>query len=190
MHLNKPRIAALDADQWNEDAQAVMQKFADGGHPDNNPDNIFKTLANHPALLRRWLVFANHVLGKSTLDARDREILILRAGYLCQAEYEWAQHVVIGKRAGLTDAQIKGIAEGPESDALDDRDRLLIRAADELHADQFVSDTTWQSLQAHFETQQLMDIVFTVGQYHLVSMALNSFGVQLDPGLEGFEQTT
>ncbi len=58
---------------------------------------------------------------------------------------------------------------------------------DELHSDAFISDSTWQSLSEHFDTQQMMDIVFTVGQYNLVSMALNSFGVQLDDGLPGWD---
>lgn len=51
--------------------------------------NIFKTLANHPKLGKRWLVFANHIMGKSTLSLRDREILILRIGWLCKSGYEW-----------------------------------------------------------------------------------------------------
>ncbi len=187
MRLKEPRIAPLEADQWNEEAAEVMQRFAARG----NVANIFKTMANHPSLLRRWLVFANHILGKSTLSPRDREILILRIGYLCRAEYEWAQHVVIGKRVGLTDAEIKGIAEGPSTSVFSDpRERLLLQAVDELRNDAFISDATWQALQAHYNQQQLMDIVFTVGQYNLVSMALNSFGVQLDEGLPTFEETT
>jgi hypothetical protein len=66
---------------------------------------------------------------------------------------------------------------------------LLVRATDELHADACLSDATWQALSATYNQQQLMDLVFTVGQYNLVSMALNSFGVQLDDDLEGFEKT-
>jgi 4-carboxymuconolactone decarboxylase len=186
MRLNTPRISPLEADQWDEEAAEVMQQFPGR----SRTFNIFTTMANHPGLLRRWLVFANHVLGKSTLPAREREILILRIGYLCRAEYEWGQHVVIGKRAGLTDAEIKGIAEGPGSEAFGDRDRLLLQAADELRADAFIADGTWRALRDHFNEQQLMDIVFTVGQYNLVSMALNTFGVQLDPGLPTFEETT
>ena len=63
---------------------------------------------------------------------------------------------------------------------------MLLRAADELHRDSRIGDATWSALSAHYETQQLMDLVFTVGQYTLVSMVLNSFGVQLDEGITGF----
>ena len=75
----------------------------------------------------------------------------------------------------------------PDAKGWSDADRLLLKATDELHADAHVSDATWKGLPKHFNTQQLMDIVFTIGQYNLVSMALNSFGVQADPGLPGFD---
>jgi alkylhydroperoxidase family enzyme len=61
-----------------------------------------------------------------------------------------------------------------------------LQAVDELHRDAFITDETWQALSARYDTQQLLDVVFTVGQYNLVSMALNTLGVQLDQGLTGF----
>jgi 4-carboxymuconolactone decarboxylase len=184
MRLTAPRIPALQDGEWSKDAEPVMAPFVSQGRA----HNIFRTLANHPDLMRRWLVFANHVLGKSTLPVRDREILILRVGYLCQSGYEWAQHVQIARRADMTDDDIAAIRSGSESSHFAEQERLLLRAAEELHADAFVSDQTWSGLAQHYNTQQLMDIVFTVGQYTLVSMALNSFGVQLDAGLKGFDQ--
>ena len=63
-----------------------------------------------------------------------------------------------------------------------------MRAADELHNDAFISDATWEALSERFDTQQLIDVIFAVGQYHIVSMALNSLGVQLDEGVKGFER--
>jgi 4-carboxymuconolactone decarboxylase len=184
MRLSEPRISALEADQWNEEAAKVMAPFVS----QRRTYNIFKTLANHPDLMRRWMVFANHVLGKSTLDVRDREILILRIGYLCRSGYEWAQHVEIARRAGMDGETIAAIKAGSGAPGLPEQERLLLRAAEELHGDAFISDETWQGLARHYDTQQLMDIVFTVGQYALVSMALNSFGVQLDEGLEGLDR--
>jgi alkylhydroperoxidase family enzyme len=150
--------------------------------------NIFRTLVVHPKLFKRWLVFANHVLFKSTLPARDREILILRTGWRCRAEYEWGQHVQIGKAAGLSDEEIARIAEGPDAPGWDPFEAALVRAADELHDDQFLSDDTWEALGVRYTPQQLMDAVFAVGQYTLLSMALNTFGVRLDPGVGGFPQ--
>ena len=182
MRLSAPRITPLDEKDWSEEAHRELDRLEGAGRS----FNIFRTLARHPKMLRRWLVFANHVLFKSTLSAREREILILRIGWLCQAEYEFAQHVQIGRRAGLTDADIQRIVDGPDAAGWEPFEAALVRATDELHRDAFVSDATWSALSARYNPQQLMDAVFTVGQYNLVSMALNTLGVQLDPGLEGF----
>ena len=149
--------------------------------------NIFRTLAAHPKLLKRWLVFGNHILYKSTLPPRERELLILRTGWLCRAEYEWGQHVVIGKKAGLSSDEINRIKEGPDAPGWSEQDATLLRAVDELHSQAFISDPVWNALAASYDTQQLLDLIFTVGQYNLVSMALNTLGVQLDEGVAGFE---
>ena len=183
MRLDKPRIAPLRDDQWSEEAKEILAPMVRQGRV----FNIFRTLANHPNLMRRWMVFANHILGKSTLAPRERELLILRIGYLCQAGYEWGQHVLIARQAGMTDAEIRSAKTGPDTPGLSELDRLLLKATDELHADAHVSDATWKGLAALLSPQQLMDVVFTVGQYNLVSMALNSFGVQADAGLPGWD---
>lgn len=182
MKLDAPRLKPIPQADWSDEVQKILQPNVAQG----SVFNIFKTLAHHPDLLRRWLVFGNHVLFKSTLPSRERELVILRIGWLCEAEYEWAQHVKIGKDAGLTDVEIERIKAGPNARGWNEQDTLLLRATDELRRDAFISDATWKGLIAHFDTKQLMDVVFAVGQYNLVSMALNTLGVQLDDGLEGF----
>ena len=181
MRVSVPRVAPLPAEKWDATAKELMGRF------EGEPLNIFKTMANHSELMKRWMVFANHILGKSTLPVRERELVILRIGYLCRSGYEWGQHVLIARRAKITDDEIRRIKVGPEAKGWSEADRLLLKATDELRADAHVSDPTWNGLAKHFNTQQLMDIVFTIGQYNLVSMALNSFGVQADPGLPGFD---
>lgn len=183
MRLDEPRVAPLDEGQWSEEAKEMMQPFVSQGRV----YNIFKTMANHPDLAKRWMVFANHILGKSSLSVRDRELVILRIGYLCQAGYEWGQHVQIARQAGMSDDEIRSCQSGPATPGISELDQLLLQATDELHADAHVSDETWTGLSKHYDTQQMMDLVFTVGQYNLVSMALNSFGVQLDEGLPGWD---
>lgn len=183
MRLNEPRIKALTEDEWDEDVQALLKPFVEQGRV----FNIFRTLANHPDLARRWLVFGNHILGKSTLAVRERELVILRIGYLCQSGYEWGQHVLIARAAGMSDEEIRSCKTGPKTPGLSELDRLLLTATDELHADAHITDATWEGLSKHLSQQQMMDLVFTVGQYNLVSMALNSFGVQPDEGLPGWD---
>ena len=179
-----PRLAMLEADEWDDETREMLEKTRDAAFGDIY--NIFKTLAHHPKALKRWMVFANHVLFKSTLNARDREILILRIGWLCQAEYEWAQHVRIGLREGLDEADIARIKAGPDAAGWADNEALLMRATDELYEDKQIADATWAGLAAHYDTQQMIDIVMTVANYNLVSMLLKTLRVPLDDGLEGF----
>lgn len=183
MRMTTPRIPPLANDEWDDDVKALLAPIAQNGRV----LNIFRTLANHSALARRWMVFANHILGKSTLPLKERELVILRIGYLCQSGYEWGQHVVIARKAGMTEDEILASKSGPETPGLSPLYRLLLLATDELHADAHISDTTWLGLTEHLDQQQMMDLVFTVGQYNLVSMALNSFGVQLDKGVPDWD---
>jgi len=185
MRLSKPRVEPLDLAKADPETREQLDKLAAGGVGGGRVLNIFATLAHHPELMRRWLVFGNHVLGKSTLPARERELAILRVGYLCQSEYEWGQHVLIARRCDISDAEIARVAAGPNAPGWSAPDAAVLRAADELHADQMISDVTWSELVKTWNRQQLMDLVFTIGQYHLVAMALNTFGVQRDPGVPG-----
>jgi alkylhydroperoxidase family enzyme len=157
---------------------------------EGDPMHIFTTLAHHPKLLKYWLVFAGGILSKGRLPGRDREILILRTGWHCQADYEWGHHVEIGQRVGLTDDEILRIALGPDAPGWSEFDAVLLRAADELHHDACLSDSTWGALAARYDTQQLLEVPMTVGQYHLVSMTLNAVGVQREPGVVGLPDTS
>lgn len=155
--------------------------------PDGSVLNIFRTLANHPDLARRWLVFGNHILAKSTLSPRVRELAILRTGWRCQSEYEWGQHVLISLDLGIAGIEIERLQDETISAEWIPSEAAVLRATDELHAEKVISAATWTELTEHFTEQQLMDLVFTVGQYTLVSMALNTFGVQRDKGVPGFD---
>ncbi len=109
--LTTPRIAPLPFAEWHPELRARFERPGGLGEI----LNVMRTLANHPDLFRRWVIFANHFLLKSTLTVRAREILILRTGRLCGAEYEWAQHVPFAARAGLTAGEIRGIAAGADA---------------------------------------------------------------------------
>jgi alkylhydroperoxidase family enzyme len=180
MRLRDPRIPPLPQTEWDAETRELMATL----QRDGRVFNIFATLARHPGLLRRWLVFATHILSKSTLAARERELAILRMGWLCRAEYEWGHHVAIGREAGLTSAEVQRVKQGPDAPGWSPLEAAVLRAADELHADSFIGDATWKALAQHYNVQQLFDLIFTAGQYKLVCMALNSIGVQLEEGYE------
>ncbi|HWN97707.1 MAG TPA: carboxymuconolactone decarboxylase family protein [Blastocatellia bacterium] len=175
--LTTPRIAPV-AEQGRTEAQREMLA--------SRPDfNIYKTLAHHPELYSRWSGLGGFLLNGSSLPPRHREMVMLRMGWLCQSEYEWAQHARIAtSSAGMTDQEVHRIAEGPKAPAWTDFERTLLRMVDELRYEAMVDDLTWRALRAQYSDQQMMEAVFTAAQYQLVSMALNSLGVQLDPGLQ------
>jgi alkylhydroperoxidase family enzyme len=183
MDRRQPRIRPLAESEWTEEIRDVLPTSGSG-----RALNIFTTLARHPKLLKRWLVFGGHVLGKSTLSPRDRELVILRTGYRCKSEYEWGQHAIIARHVGISEEEIRRVTRAPDAGGWDPFEALLLRAADELHDQQTITDATWDALAARYDERQMMDLVFTIGQYTLVSMALNAFGVQRDEGVEGFPE--
>jgi alkylhydroperoxidase family enzyme len=174
-----PRLVPRSA---GEDPQLAELYAKTAGGAGEAPPHVFGTLGHHPDLLRRWLVFSTHVLYKSTLPPRDRELLILRTGWNCRSRYEFSQHVAIGLRCGITAAQIEMVKHGPHA-GWNAADRLLIEAADELHGDSTLGDATWAALTARYTTEQVLDLVAAVGNYHFVAMLVNAARVALDPGV-------
>ena len=187
MRLNAPRIEPVDLDRLDADQRAALAPFldTDGGRGGGGRVlNIFRTLAHAPRALTAFLGWGSYILSKrNTLSARDRELVILRTGYMCRSGYEWTQHKRIGLECELTETEIERIKAGPDSDGWSAIDRAMLRAVDELVADHFVTDATWAAL-APLGDKGRMDLVFTVGQYTQVSMILNSFGIQVEAGWE------
>ena len=189
MRLTAPRIAPLrDEDLTPEQAEALLPMRSGK----MGVLNIFRTLAHAPKALTRFNAWGGYVLSRrNDLPEREREIVILRIGFLCKSGYEFTQHTRIGLEAGLSADEIVRIKQGAGA-GWSDADAALIRAADELNADHFITEPTWTELRGHFTEKQCMDVVFTCGQYTQVSMILNTFGVQLDagqtldPDLKGF----
>jgi alkylhydroperoxidase family enzyme len=188
---DSPRIAPLPPDQWSDEVRAGIAALrpADARHDlqrrNGGPRglNVLGTLARHPELMHAYHSFNGHILFTSTLTPRQRELLVLRVAALRDAEYEWKQHVIVGRDAGLGDDEIARILQGADAPGWDTTDAAMLRAVDELIADAMVADDTWATLAETFDEQQLMDLVFTVGAYELLAMAFRSFGVQLDDDL-------
>ena len=188
-----PRIPALPPQQWPPEMREALAAIRPpeprhpfpeqgGGRPKGL--NILGTFAHHPALARAYHSFNGHVLFATTLDARQRELVVLRVAAVRGSEYEWLQHVVLAADVGLSGDDLARVRTGPEAEGWTPLDRALVRAVDELIADADISDATWAELAAELDTQQLMDLVFTVGAYDLLAMAMRSFGVEIDDDLE------
>lgn len=171
----EPRIAPLPESRWSSEQRAIA-----ASHPDVPVTNDVATYLQHPSLARDILPFERYIAAESTLPARHRELLILRAAWLCRSSYVWARHADAARQAGISAAELRRIAAGPEAAGWDSFEAALLRAADELHVDSFVSDATWTTLAAHYSTEQLIDLVFTVGEFTMISGTVNSLGVEIE----------
>jgi len=191
------RITPLLPSEWDEgilDALGAFPRGLDfvlsrwkGGGVDARGMHVLGTLAHHPTLAKAFLTFNAHVAGASTLAVRVRELVILRISWLRQAEYEFVQHVILGLRAGLTEEEVERVQRGPDAPGWDPLDADLVRATDELHTQARIEQATWERLAARFDTAQLMDLVFLIGCYDVLSMAIKSFATQLEPGVASLD---
>jgi 4-carboxymuconolactone decarboxylase len=172
------RLPPLPADEWDDavdDALAVM--LPKQRRTPEKASNILATFVHHPALTKEFLRFNVHLLLRSTLPTRERELAILRVAHRTNSGYEWFQHVKMGLNEGLTEQDIADLQRG---EAADEFDRTILTGVDELMDKFELSDATWEALGERFDERQRMDFVFTIGCYITVAMALKTFGVELD----------
>lgn len=142
--------------------------------------HLFRTLAHNPALLKSWLRFGGQLLYRSTLPARERELVILRTAMLCGSDYEWGQHVRLAREAGLDDDEIRAVAQRPISEDWNDSDAGLLRAVDELVLDHDLSDETWAHLSSRYDDAQLVELTMLPGHYAMLAAALRSMRVRTE----------
>jgi 4-carboxymuconolactone decarboxylase len=145
--------------------------------------SVYTTLVRHPDLFGDFLPFGRRLLRLSTLAPRERELLIMRTAFRCRAVYEWSHHDVIGRAAGLDDADLDLLShDAVGADGSDPTTLLLVRAADELLVDHALTDATWAQLAAVYTVPQVIEICMLVGEYAMLAGALNSTGVQIEDG--------
>ncbi|MFC2967573.1 carboxymuconolactone decarboxylase family protein [Acidimangrovimonas pyrenivorans] len=166
--LDLPPLA--DAD-WPEEAAALRAGFA-------GRLNVYRVMAHHPALLKSWQTFRNHVVRETSLGAARSEVAILRTGVRLEAPYEWAHHVVRGRDAGLSDARIRSL-RGPLS-GMSAEDAAIARAVDELIDDACLSAGAQAELAALVGVAGVFDVIATVGHYRVLACILKSFGTPID----------
>ena len=185
-----PRMAPLPPAEWTDEQRELLRGTmprADRyltGAPDAPPmPSILGLFARHARLGGSWLAFSGLLLDAGLLGARERELLILRAGHRAGCRYQWDQHVGIAEAAGLTSDEIAAVATGPEDPVWTDDDRDLLRATDQLVDRHVVDDATWARLAARFDERELLEILFVVGSYVGLAMVLNSVGLDAEPHL-------
>jgi len=178
--LGAPRIIPLEA-PYPEGIGELLQKMTPPGAP--NILALFRVLAVNPKLAERMMGMGGYFLGKpSLLSLRDREVVIDRVCALCGAEYEWGVHIAaFVQAAGFSKPEIAALtAQPPGLGELTGRDALLVRMADELHAQSNLSDALWQELAAHWQPPQLLELLMLAGWYHAISYVCNAARVPLE----------
>ena len=179
----KPRVRPLSRDEIDP---TLLELAAYRRSQQPEPFNIYRTLAHHPVMVRHWLEFADALRFEAKLPTRDRELLILRTGVNCHCEYEWGQHVPYARNGGVSEEELHALLEPVETYRWPENERLLLLAADQLHATSEIDDEVWAGLTTFYGEDELIEAVMLVGQYHLVSYVLNGFRVERDEGLAPF----
>jgi alkylhydroperoxidase family enzyme len=191
-----PRISPIPRDEWSDDmvdALSAMQPPTarhfvppPGGRPDRpRASAIMGTFAHHPDLAKAFFSFNGHILYGTTLSLRQRGILVLRLAAVRQSPYLWAQHLVHTEEAGISEADVGRIAFGPDAPLLDPLESAMLRAVDELLLDGKVSSETWPLLAQDLTTQQILDLIFTVGCYDMIAWVCGSLQFELEQDLPG-----
>lgn len=180
--LTEARLEPIGREDWSAEVRQLLDPAGTG----SAVLNLYATLARHPTFFRPRAVQSAYIRTGATLSDRAREILILRIGWLCGSEYEWSQHVRVARGIGMSADEIRDIAVGATASRWNPFEADLLKATDELHQQDAVSDATWSALSSRYGTGQLIDMVITVAGYRMVSIALNSLGTQLEPGRPRF----
>jgi alkylhydroperoxidase family enzyme len=177
----------LPADQWDDTTRQALSGLPEERRNPEGAGNLLSTLVRHPKLAQAFLRFNFHLLYGSTLPPRLRELAILRVAHRTASTYEWGQHVLLGRKAGLSDDEIAAVARGEAADGFDG---AILHSVDELLDNYELSDATWSALSDRLDERQRMDLMFTIGCYAALAMAFNTFGVELEDDYAAREART
>ena len=180
--LSEPRLALIDTDDVSQ--EMVLSLAVDPEVAAGRVDlNLFRTMMNNTELMSNWRYFGDFVNSSPQISNRDRELLIMRLGWLYYAEYEWAIHYNGALNAGLTEEQIQATKVGADDPIWNDFDRAWLSAVDELYESAFITDENWEVLQTRYSQPDLMVMLAIAAHYHMVAMVTNTLGVEVDSRL-------
>jgi 4-carboxymuconolactone decarboxylase len=144
------------------------------------PPNLYRALGNHPALVAAWTEFARAIRYESRTPRELRELVILRGAQLMKSEYEWAQHLKMARKAGVTEGKIAALHAWKSSSEFDAKEKAALQLAEEVTLGK-VSDATQAEVLKHFDQQDYVELSLTAAFYAMVGRMLDAMGVQLEP---------
>ena len=170
-----PRIAPLDP-PYPPDILQQFDRIMRGAPP----LVLFRVMAGHA---RAWEKFrAGGLLDRGPLSLREREIVIDRTCALNRCEYEWGVHVAaFAGPAHLTAEQVRAtVLDGAAAPCWPEAERALIAAVDALHHRATLSDAEFETLSAHYDEAQILEIMLLCGFYRTVSYLANGLALPLE----------
>ena len=185
--VTQPEPPPLPYGEWDEAARTVLprylrrpERYLSGAAPMPHALGLF---AHHPELGAAWLAFTSLLADgdRATLDPRLREIAILRVAWRAGSNYEWSQHVRIGRDAGLTPEELHALPDGPGAGLWEPVERLVLEAADQVVATTRIDEATWDALAEHLGPAPLLELAFVIGGYLCFAAVANSARLPLDP---------
>lgn len=195
-----PRLAPLSPDEWNAEAMDALGVFPSSrdfvlkqwheNTGDGRGSHMLGLLAHYPELAKAYLTLNKHIAVDSTLNFRERELIILRTSWLKKSEYEYVQHLILGARAGISEDDIGRIQIGSKAAGFEPKDAMLIQVVDDLHKDSKISPATWEELNKFYNHHQVMDMIFLMGAYTALGLAINSFDIPLETGCHPIDHET
>jgi alkylhydroperoxidase family enzyme len=186
--LGKPqRIAPLRREEMSDEVMDIITKIraAIGLSPTADIPEYVMTMVKHPEIFRRQMEMGTTIF-KGSLSPRERELAVLRVGWLMRAPYEWGEHVDIGKRYGVTAEEIERVIQGSAAPGWSEHEAAILRAVEELLSEQAISDATWATLAKSWNEQQLIEFPMMIGQYVATGLLQNALRIRLaadNPGL-------
>ena len=177
---DRPRIGPLDPSEFDPEARALAVAIREslGLTDHSNMTELFATMLKHPDLYQCQMRMGIQ-LYQGALPPRDRELAVLRVGWLCRAPYEWGQHVDIAKRSGISDQEIERVTQSSAAPGWSAHDAAILRGVEELLADQMIADGTWNQLAKTWSERQLIEFPALVGQYVATAYSQNALRVRL-----------
>jgi 4-carboxymuconolactone decarboxylase len=183
-----PRIRPSGPDDWTDKAREMFAFFeGPEAREKGSNSNMALTIAHHPGLAFAYMKFGTRLLGAPKLAPRLREMIALYIGWRNKAEYEWVQHVAIGRDAGLTDEEMEAIKIGAEAPNWTDLERNVLRATEQLLSKAQIDDQTWNGLAGELDNKQLIELLFVIGNYGMLSWIINAFGIQPETDAKAIE---
>lgn len=184
------RVPPIPFKQWPPEMGEALKamappkpRFPLSGEKRPTGANILGTLAHNPALARAWFTLNGHLLRATSLDERQRELVMLRVAAMRNSIYQWAQHLSMGRDAGLSDLEIAAVAWGSRSQFWSESEAALLRAVEELLDSGAIGELTWSTLSADLTTAQILDLIVTVGAYSTTASIIETLNVELDDDL-------